>query len=141
MQSTSWPDVVNNAIKFLAAGALLGILVYLTVIGKADSSILVSLVSAALGGLGVHSSSGVVATRVAGMLAKTAPILLVCFLTIGLSACGGLLGGSGGDPSTPILIYGKGKCTITGMGNMALGMASGVNGFTPGFITLTEQSQ
>lgn len=54
---TTWPDVANNLLKFLAAGAILAALFALVLIGKVDSSVFVTLAVAALTGLGVHGAT------------------------------------------------------------------------------------
>jgi len=51
--ATSWPAVAALALHYAAGGGVLGLIAYLVIIGKVDSSILIALVSAAGGGMGI----------------------------------------------------------------------------------------
>lgn len=50
-------------------------------------------------------------------------------LVLLLAACAGGTTNPVTGQQNPTLIYGKGKCVITGMGSAGLGVASGQNGF------------
>lgn len=54
---TSWPDVANNTLKFVAAGALLGAIGLFAYWGKVDPQVFTSLCVAALAGIGVHGAN------------------------------------------------------------------------------------
>lgn len=55
--AVGWPDVVNNLIKFVAAGVILAAIFALTYLGQIDAGVFLTLAVAALTGLGVHGAT------------------------------------------------------------------------------------
>lgn len=77
----SWPDVASKLIHYLAGGAILGSVLYLTVLKMIDSSLFVGLASAAFSAIGVSNYTPRIA-KIAALIA------MVLFGGVSLSACG-----------------------------------------------------